>query len=235
MYFFFFLNSVKNERSAVERLYWRSHRLNVFKRHTRRRWRASISITFCRFCCSLNAIYYNALCLFICQCKSFSETCGTVVLDVPMLSSFGSSSSSHLCFSSANKTSSARGSLLPGNSPECMIKTLISNLSPERLMWLRSLWCSAEQLGWTVTQQLHTCQMDLYCEMKHLVRGVGLRHRPQLDIELHLQNVILCHGSNLCSHNRDHLGIFGGITLLLPPSDSAALVFCLLCHDSRSK
>lgn len=30
------------------------------------------------------------------------------------------------------------GGLLPGNSPECMIKTLISNLSPERLMWLIS-------------------------------------------------------------------------------------------------
>lgn len=31
------------------------------------------------------------------------------------------------------------------------------------------LWCSAELLQRTQAQHLHTCQINIYCEMKHLV------------------------------------------------------------------
>ncbi len=79
-----------------------------------------------------------------------------------------------------------------------------------------SLWCSAEQLGWTHAQQLHTCQMNLYCEMKHLAHmESGYLIFSQLDIKLHLQNVILYLGPNLCPPNRVHFGTFGGICFLL--------------------
>lgn len=63
---------------------------------------------------------------------------------------------SSLLFS--QQSSSVKGGLLPGNNPKCMIKTLISNLSPERLMWLISPDARA--------LRLHTSQIKINHEMK---------------------------------------------------------------------
>lgn len=62
------------------------------------------------------------------------------------VSKSASPSSPHRCFSSAYRKVQWGEALLPGNSSECMIKTLISNLSPERLMWL--LPSDALQSSW---------------------------------------------------------------------------------------
>lgn len=69
---------------------------------------------------------------------------------------------------SSQQRSSARGGLLPGNSPECMIKTLISNLSPERLMWLissnaRQSSCGgSEHGGSTRAKLIFTMKWDVW-------------------------------------------------------------------------
>lgn len=88
------------------------------------------------------------------------------VCDSPSLSSSSlpPPSSSHLC----QHTSSARGGLLPGNRPECMIKTLISNLSPGRLMWLissdapRSSCGGPEHSGFTHAKLIFTVKWDIW-------------------------------------------------------------------------
>lgn len=81
-------------------------------------------------------------------------------------------SSSAIFFSSlllySQQTSSARGGLLPGNRPECMIKTLISNLSPGRLMWLissdapRSSCGGPEHSGFTHAKLIFTVKWDIW-------------------------------------------------------------------------
>lgn len=80
--------------------------------------------------------------------------------------------SAHLLLSSlplfSQQTSSARGGWLPGNSPKCMIKTLISNLSPERLMWLlssdalQSSWDGLMHSSFTLAKWIFTVKWNIW-------------------------------------------------------------------------
>lgn len=107
------------------------------------------------------------------------------------------------------------GGLLPGNGPQCMIKTLISNPSPARLTWL--LPPAAGRVG-------H--KMNIYCEMRrfpHMGKGPNSSSANLTPSD--------AHGMTICSpQSCVEFTQFNSNTLL---ENSPLLISTALCPHSR--
>lgn len=134
-------------------------------------WRVSVRVTLItvqknKLNSSFPFFYYStSLCLLLIKKNMTASALANIQSDMSHISA-------HLLLSSlllfSQQTSSARGGWLPGNSPKCMIKTLISNLSPERLMWLlssdalQSSWDGLMHSSFTLAKWIFTVKWNIW-------------------------------------------------------------------------
>ena len=133
-------------------------------------WRVSVRVALItvqknKLNSSFSFFYSTSLCLLLIKNNMTASTLANIQSDMSYISA-------HLLLSSlllfSQQTSSARGGRLPGNSPQCMIKTLISNLSPERLMWLlssdalQSSWDGLMHSSFTLAKWIFTVKWNIW-------------------------------------------------------------------------
>lgn len=133
-----------------------------------------------------------------------------------MSSPFGSSSSSHLCFSSANRQVQRGEACCQATAQSVWLKLWFP------IYHLRD-WCGSFPLMLCRAAGMDSCTAAPHLPNESLLwnetfgsHGVGLAHlQPTWHLHLHLQNVILYLRPNLCPPNWVHFGTSGGICFFL--------------------